>query len=129
MKALSFIAPQQPEKVALTLGFDSFSDDSEAQAMRQTNHRHDRRGVARIRRGANHERSIQLHRVDVQMFQIAQRRIASAKIINRNLDAHSSQIRQQSDRGLEVFNDGRLSDFQLNALGIEARSAKHPYEY
>src|ERR1700738_2987779 len=78
------------------------------------------RVLIRIGGSAFYERAIQFHRVDGKMLQIAERRVASAKVINRHLYSQLSNLRQKFHCGFRVLHDRSFSQLQFKTGRVES---------
>ena len=58
--------------------------------------------------------------VEREALQVAQRRIASAEIVQGNPDAERAQRMQQLERRIAALEEDRLGDLDLQAIGFEA---------
>ena len=69
---------------------------------------------------AFYKRAIQLHGIDRQAFQVTERRIASAKVIDCHPRSQVSDFCQQIRGRFRVFHDRSLSQLQFQTNRIES---------
>ena len=85
--ALGLVAVERDQRDELLLGLDAFGGDAQAERVGQTDDRRDDRGVAGIGAEAAHERTVDLHGVDREPLQVAERGVAGAEVVDRELHA------------------------------------------
>ncbi len=61
----------------------------------------------------HHERAVDLHLVDRQALEVAERRVAGAEVVDREHDAHLAQAAQDRARAHRVGDDHALGDLEL----------------
>ena len=111
------------EKVELRLGADAFGDDAQPQAARQRDDRLGDRGVAGIGLEVGDERDVDLERVDREVLQVRQARVAGAEIVDRHRKALLAQLLQHLADGVEIVQQARLGDLELDPRRLAARVA------
>ena len=77
--------------------------------------------------GAGHpeavdERPVDLHRIDREALEIAQRRIARAKVIDGQRDSHGLETRQCPRKVVDVLHEDALGQLEAEALGGRSRT-------
>ena len=101
------------QKLELFTRFNPFCDGSHAQTVRQRNNSGDNRHIFRIRRKVPDERTVDLQAVNVETFQISQRRITRPEIINGNADTAFVQLIDNGNGCQRVFHGDPFRQFQL----------------
>jgi len=71
------------------------------------------------------EAAVDLDLVERELPQVAQAGIASAEIVHGDADAKGLQRCQDAQRILRVVHQGRLGDFQLQAMGWQPGFSQH----
>ena len=111
--ALAVVAAEILQQRKLGLGFDAFGDHFLFEALGERDDRLQDLGIFAAFADAVNERAVDLERVERQAVQIAERRIARAKIVDAELDAELLEPVEHIDRVLGVFHRGALGDLQL----------------
>ena len=88
--------PKLAQDLELGLGLDALGDDADAQAVGQRDHGLDDRPV-RLAVEPGHERPVDLDRVEGQVLQVGQRRVAGAEVVEDEPDAHVAQPVERPD--------------------------------
>src|SRR5205807_10138626 len=70
------------------------------------------------------ERSVDFQRVNRKPLKIAQRRVASAKIIDRQADPNFAQFTENRDRRVIVAHRDTFGDLESEAVRVETRHAQ-----
>lgn len=84
-------------------GFDTFSHHSQLQTLGHRDDGFNDRRVVILCPDLLHEGAVDLEFVEREAVQIAQRRITCAKVIHRELDAHSPDVPKDLYIGLHVL--------------------------
>ena len=87
----------------LVPGLHALGNDVEIEPVAHLDDRRDDRGIVAVDGSVDHKRAIDLQRVNRKPLQVTQARIARAEIVDTQLHAEISQLRQQPNRGLHVF--------------------------
>src|ERR1700674_4207341 len=103
------------QELQLSAGLDAFGEHRQAQSATEAQYRQDDRrgltiGIDRLDEGA-----IDLDPVERKRAQIGQRRIAGAEIVHRNRNAERLDLPQHRKRPVEIANQRRLGDLDLEA--------------
>ena len=112
--ALEAVAAAHVEEVELRARAHAFGDDLEPEAARKADDRLGDRRVARIGLEVGDERDVDLQRVDREMLQVRQRRIAGAEVVDRDGEAFVAQLVQHLADRVEVVQQARLGDLELD---------------
>ena len=83
--SLRLVALEVDQRHELLLGLDALGRDPQPERVSETDHGGHDRGVAGIRAEAAHERAVDLHRVDREALEVAERRVAGAEVVDREL--------------------------------------------
>src|SRR5436190_18816849 len=95
------------------LGLHALGGDLEPEVAGQLDYRPDQGGVAAVRVHPCHERAVNLDLVNRQLLQLRQGRESGAKVVDRNLHAHSANLVERASRASEIRDDAALGDFEL----------------
>src|SRR5690606_8072511 len=122
-EALAEVALQLEQAARLLLAFDPFRNDLDAEAAAEVDHRVDDSLVARVVRHVAHEALIDLDQVDLELLEVAQRRVAGPEIVERDLDA--AQV-EQREGAMDVLGaapeEHGLGDLDLEAARRDLRA-------
>ena len=86
----------------------------QAETAREADDRLGDGGVLRIGLEVGDERDVDLQRVDREMLQVGQRRVAGAEIVDRDGEALVAQLMQHLADRVEVVQEARLRDLELD---------------
>lgn len=92
--ALRLIALQQAQQISLLLGFHSLGDNLEVKVVGKGDYRVDDPQISRIGGHFCDEGAIDLQFIDGQRYEIGERRVTGAEVVNGNRYADSSQRAQ-----------------------------------
>src|SRR3954468_18711169 len=87
MEALRTMAAEVLHDSLLSVAFDSFGDELEAERFPQTNDSLEKGKIGRAAVDPGGEAAVDLHDVDRQPPEICERRIAGTEVVERELDA------------------------------------------
>ena len=104
---------------------DPFGDDGQAEAEAEPDHGAHDRGRLRVRVDVAHERAVDLDPVEGKGPQVGERGVARPEIVHRDPHAERPQLLQRRDRTIEVADQCRLRDLQLQAPGRQSRLQEH----
>ena len=119
--ALDVIAVECHDAVELFFGFNAFNDDFEAEAMDDGDHRADDHLLLLTHVYIANQRPIEFHDVEGQVFHVAKRRIACAKVIESQFDPDLFQLLENSDDLVQVIDQGAFCDLQFEPGRRDAR--------
>ena len=108
------------EKFELLARGHAFGNHAQSQPARQGDDRLRDRGVARVGFDVGDERNVDLERVDREVLQVRQARVPGAEIVDRHREAFLAQVLQHLLDRVEVVQQARLGDFELDPLGLAA---------
>src|SRR5262249_49883951 len=117
VEALRFLATVGAQHAQLLLGFDAFRAGDDAEAVAEAEHRANDGGRVVIVFEIADERPIDLDLVEREAAQAAERRISGAEIVHRDPYAERLQILQGGKVRLDVAQQQRLGDLDLQAIG------------
>ena len=109
----------------MCLVFHTFGDDFQFQAM---GHGDDSAGdgcVFGAFAQATNERLVDFHVIHGEAFQVTQRRIASAEVVDGQFHAQLMQLMERCDDVLHAVEQLTLSQFQLKVARCQAGFLKH----
>nr|GEU28309.1 hypothetical protein [Tanacetum cinerariifolium] len=122
--ALAVVAAGVGQQIALLRGFHAFRNHFQAQLVGHDDDRFRQGHVARVRRQVAGERAVDFQVIDIELFQVRQRRIAGAEIVERDLDAGVAQLQQLvADGGVDVEQQP-LGDFHHQRLPGQPQRAQ-----
>lgn len=129
-EALAEVATQGAQGIGLGLGFDAFGHHAQPQRARQRHHgaHHGGAGAALVGGGGSErgdKAAVDLEREQREAVQVAQRRVAGAKVVQRQRHAVAAQLIEQVAGALGVVDQGAFGDFQAQARGRQARGFEH----
>ena len=113
VKPLREFAAERAQVLEMLLAFDAFRHDIHREIVSERDDDADHLGARFVRTDAADERAIDLHRVHVELVQVAERRVAGAEVVHAPLDANLLQSRQRRLRGAHVADAGALGDLEL----------------
>ena len=124
------MATQGAQGIGLGLGFDAFGHHAQPQRARQRHHgaHHGGAGAALVGGGTGEgrdETAINLEREQREAVQVPQRRVAGAKVVQRQRHAVAAQLVEQVAGALGVVDQGAFGDFHAQARGRQARGFEH----
>src|SRR2546422_2473594 len=108
--ALRPVAAVRSQEFELRARLDPFGHNLDIETARHGDDRLRYFDVVRIGREVLHKASIDLDVADREALQIADRRVARAEVVDRQADAHRSQILRLGNRDLHVFHEGALGE-------------------
>src|SRR5581483_7778673 len=73
-----------------------------------------------------HERLVDLHRVERQLPDVADRRIARAEVVDGQTNAQVSNLGQFPTYGVDVLDQGGLGDLQAQLTRVRASGLEGP---
>lgn len=85
---------------------------------------HDRETLGLVVRCAHHEAAVDLDRIEPRSAEIAERGIACAEIVERQLDAQPSQLVQDLERSGISVDEHAFGHFQLQPPRLQAALGK-----
>ena len=125
--ALTVAAAVLEQPARLLLGFDALGERREAEAVGDAQEHLGDRAVAFVVGQAHDERAVDLDHVDRQLFEIRERRIAGAEIVDCDGEAPAAKQIDRVHRALDILHRGGLGDFDAEMIdetriGIERRA-------
>src|SRR3546814_8474344 len=75
-------------------------------------------------RDVTHKRAIDLERINGEVLEVAQRRIAGSKVVDQYMRTHLAEMLQQAGRPLGILHDHALGDLKLQAIEIGRASCR-----
>src|ERR1700716_4625369 len=100
---------------------DPFRRGGDAETLAEAGHRLDDGGAIALVGNVLDEGAVDLDLVERKAAQIAQRRIAGAEVVHRDLDAESAELVQRRQGRFILVQQDRLGDLELEAGGREPR--------
>ena len=75
---------------------------------------------------AGHEGAVDLHHVDGEPAQVGERRVPGAEVVEAEAHAGELQLLERLDRGVDVVEQHRLGDLEVQAGGVGAGVRQRP---
>lgn len=113
--ALDFVAVVFAKKLQLLVGFYAFGDDREVQAVGHGDDGASDLGVLFARRKAVDEGAVDLQYVDRELFEVIQRRVACAEIIDSDTQAKVFEAVEDLHGFVDLAHQDAFGQFQLQA--------------
>lgn len=110
-EALGNVAPDAFHELDLLGGFDALANHDQAQHLGDVRHRVHHGRVAEVGKVALEKQLIDLHFVDRQVLQHAQRRVPAAEIVHRHAETVLVQPLDLADHGVEILDERAFGDF------------------
>jgi hypothetical protein len=117
--ALRDVAAEPREIVQRLLALDAFGDDGEAEVVAEVDRRADDHGVVLVAFHLHHERLVDLEHVDREPFQVAERRVAAAEIVDRERDAQLAEPVEHRAGAQRIREDRALRDLELEVSRLD----------
>ena len=124
MVALHLIAALTAQKVELPFGLYPLGNGFHAQAGGQTNDGTHNGFVVRVGGDVTHKRLVNLELVNLEPFEVAQGRVAGAKVVNRQANAAPVQVVHHGNGTHRVVHGHPFGQLQLQPLGGQAGVAE-----
>src|SRR4051794_12452932 len=118
--ALAEPAPDGAQRLQLVDRLHALGHDAQADRLREVDHQAHEGLVALVDGDRVHERLGDLDHVQRQRAQVAQRRVARAEVVERELDAQGAQRVQALDGALGVLHQQRLGDLEHEPARVDA---------
>ena len=109
-----------PQEVHLRLRLDALGGHGHAERLRHRDDRRDDRSAAVIGFDFREEAAVDLQVIDREFAQVAQRRVAGAKVIERDGDVEAAKFFEHAYRTVTAGHQRRLRDFDVEILGLDA---------
>jgi len=114
------------EIVAAPGRLDALGDDRELQRMSEVRGRVDDHAILLVRLEAEHERLVELQRVDREIAQVAERREAGAEVVDRHADAEPVQVFDDAACAAWVEHHRALGDLELELMRLDRVEVEEP---
>jgi len=124
-EALRLIAAEAGQRGVGQVGLDTVGDHAKAEAVSQVDGGGDQGGRAVALSHGEDERTVELELVDGQVAQVAQRAVAGAEIVYRDLDTTIPQPSQDGAGPVAVGHQELLGGLQLQGMGRDSPGAEH----
>src|SRR3569832_1873347 len=82
--------------------------------------------IVGIVRYVTHERFVDLELIDRQAFEVAQRGIAGAEVVDRDGDAQLLEAIEHAQRPAGLLHDQAFGDLELEVAGVQTGSRQYP---
>ncbi len=125
IKVLEFIACVLAQKVGLFLRFHPFSDDGLAQHPAQGD---DGFGLPFVEGAAGDvpdEGAIDLDGINRELFELGQRGVTEAKVVDGNPNASAREVVQDFHGGIDIAHQQGFGDVQFQKAWIHARVGQY----
>ena len=113
-------AAQAAEDGELLLGLDALGGDLEAERVGHGHDRGDERGVVGVGAEPVDERSVDLHGVDREPLEVAERRVAGAEVVDRQVDAERLEVGEGLLEVVDVLHEHALGQLEAEVAGAHA---------
>src|SRR5690606_37117473 len=117
--ALGQIAPVSPQEIQLILGLHTLCDNLNSEVMGKIDHSASNHRVIMALSDISDERSVNLQHVDREIAQVPERRVAHAKIIDRQMGSQLVQLGKLVAVVLDVLDENLLRKFELQLTGVD----------
>ena len=111
----------------LVKGLGAFCNNGQTQAVSQLDDRINYGAVIRVFQHILHKGAVNFDLIHGHFFQIAQRGVAGAKIVDSQLHTDVFHLFQKSNRQIHIFHNRRFGDFQHQVLGGNAGFAHQAF--
>ena len=118
--ALGDIAPDVAELLEDLFALDTFGDHLEAEVVSEVDRRPDDDLVLLVDQHVGDEALIHLQLADRELTQVAQRRVARAEIVDRQMDAEFVELLNRRTRAGRLEEQRRLGDLECERSGVHA---------
>ena len=123
--ALNFVAAFRLEEGKLLGRLDPLGARPHAERASEADHRaHDGVGLAPGLESAD-EGAVDLDRVERELLQVAETRVARAEIIHGDAHAEFAELAESAERRLHVGEENALGDLELQPVRLEAGILQH----
>ena len=117
--ALRLRAAELDEDLGLPLGLHALGHDLEAEPAGEPDDAGDDGHVVAVGVELGRERAVDLHRVDGEAPEVAERRVAGPEVVDREADAELADRVERLDRGVELVEDRVLGDLDAEAARVD----------
>lgn len=118
--SLDAVTSEGAQVVELVVGVDTFSDDGEVEAMGESDDTFGDSGVVGVIVEVLDEGLVDFEDLDGEAFEVEQGGVASAKVIDGDVDAHLVEDAHLFARVFFVLHEDIFGDFEFEVLGVEA---------
>jgi hypothetical protein len=101
------------------LGLDALGHHAQVEVVRELDRRAHDRGVGGVDGHLDHERLVDLDRVDRQALEVGERRVARAEVVDAERQPDLAQAHQRRLGARRVGHQHRLGDLELEQLGVD----------
>ena len=128
IEALSVFAPKGLELMSLVVRFHALGDHVHGKVVSQFDDGLDDLPVLGVGLNPLDEGTVDLERVEGELTQVAQGRVAGAEVIDSDLDSHGTEAVEHLDGKIRVAHDRTLGDLQLEAVRVHTGPAQASFD-
>jgi hypothetical protein len=115
--ALGDVAPERSEQLPGLPVLDPLADDLEAEVVTKRDRRPHDRLAAVVGRHRDDELAVDLHRVDRQCGEVAERRVPGAEVVDGDDEAEAPDLLDRREDPVGLVHERALGDLELEPLG------------